>query len=194
MMLRRTAAVVGGLLFLAAVAWGMTIALDRLLAEPPVPAEPVPAAAPATPVAHITATLFVAAEDGVSLQPVRREVPFADGVVAQGRQILEQQLQLQSPADGVVPPGTRLRSFFVAERGDAFVDLSREASAAHAGGTLAELLTVQAVVQAVTSNLTAVHRVQVLVEGQTVDTLAGHVDLRRPLVPDPAVLASARAR
>ena len=36
-------------------------------------------------------------------------------------------------------------------------------------------------VNALTTNLPAVTAVQVLVDGKEVDTLAGHVDLRRPL-------------
>jgi hypothetical protein len=44
-----------------------------------------------------------------------------------------------------------------------------------------ELLTVYALVNAVVANLPTVQRVQLLVNGQEVDTLAGHVDLRRPL-------------
>ena len=38
-----------------------------------------------------------------------------------------------------------------------------------------------AIVNAVTANLPAVQRVQILIDGKEVDTLAGHVDLRRPL-------------
>ena len=37
------------------------------------------------------------------------------------------------------------------------------------------------IVNALTVNLPAVSGVQVLVNGKEVDTLAGHVDLRRPL-------------
>lgn len=187
--------VVAGVALVAALALGVTTALDRLLVEPVPLAPPVPAAPPPAPVAHITATLFLAAEDGVSLQPVRREVPFADGVLAQGRQILLQQLTPPPrPYTSVIPPGTTLRAFFISERGDAYVDLSGEAASAHPGGAVNELLTVQALVHAVTDNLSAVQRVQILVDGQAVDTLAGHVDLRQPLASDPAVLSSARAR
>jgi hypothetical protein len=46
------------------------------------------------------------------------------------------------------------------------------------------MLTVHALVNAVTANLPAVMRVQILIDGREVDTLAGHVDLRRPLVRD----------
>jgi hypothetical protein len=74
-----------------------------------------------------------------------------------------------------------LRALYVTAGGEAFVDLSREIVTAHPGGSLDELLTVYAIVDALTMNLPAVTSVQVLVDGKEVDTLAGHVDLRRPL-------------
>ena len=77
-----------------------------------------------------------------------------------------------------------LRAFYVTERGDAFVDLSFEATSGHLGGSSTELLTVYAIVHAVTANLAAIQRVQILIDGREADTLAGHVDLRRPLQPD----------
>jgi hypothetical protein len=36
-------------------------------------------------------------------------------------------------------------------------------------------------VDAITDNLPAIAAVQILIDGHEVDTLAGHVDLRRPL-------------
>jgi hypothetical protein len=39
-------------------------------------------------------------------------------------------------------------------------------------------------VNALTSNLPAITSVQILIEGREVDTLAGHLDLRRPIEPD----------
>ncbi len=62
-----------------------------------------------------------------------------------------------------------------------FVDLSAEARTRHTGGALDELFTIYAIVDAVTVNLPAISRVQILVDGKEVDTLAGHVDLRHPL-------------
>jgi hypothetical protein len=168
---------------LGLLAWGVTIGLERL-ADPVIDSSPVPAA-PTQPTAHITATLFYAAPDGEGLTPIRREVPLAEGVVAQGRQILV--AQLAPPPDGqrsVIPSGTQLRAFYVTDRGDAFVDLSRDITAAHPGGSLNELLTIYAIVNAVTANLPAVLRVQLLVDGKEVDTIAGHVDVRRPLARD----------
>jgi hypothetical protein len=151
------------------------------------PASPMVATDPAmsSEVPRIAATLFFASPDGRSLVPVLREVALAEGLVPQGREILTAQLQSPPPPYGsVIPEGTQLRAFYVTDRGDAFVDLSFDAEARHVGGTSAELLAVYAIVHAVTANLTTVQRVQILIDGREADTLAGHVDLRRPLEPD----------
>ena len=44
-----------------------------------------------------------------------------------------------------------------------------------------ELMTVYTIVNALLTNLPTLQEVQILIGGQEVDTLAGHVDLRRPL-------------
>jgi spore germination protein GerM len=169
---------------------GVTRGLERLFAPAATqPAATTTPAAAAPEVRHITATLFYASADGEALEGVRREVPLEEGTVAQGRQILS--AQLDAAPEGrlsVIPAGTTLRAFYVTGRGDAFVDLSAELSANHPGGSSLELLTVAAIVNAVTANLPAVQRVQILIDGKEVDTLAGHVDLRRPLERDASLI------
>jgi hypothetical protein len=51
------------------------------------------------------------------------------------------------------------------------------------------LLTVFAIVNAVTTNLPTIQRVQILIDGREADTLAGHVDLRRPLQQDLSIVS-----
>jgi hypothetical protein len=137
-------------------------------------------AAPAT--AKIKARLFYVSEDGLQLVAVEREVPFGEGTLTQAQRIVEAQLERPAaPLISAIPEGTRLRALFIDGQGQAFVDLSAEASSAHTGGALDEILTVYSIVNAVTINLPAVKAVQILVDGHEVDTLAGHVDLRRPL-------------
>jgi hypothetical protein len=192
MSVRRLAMWVGGLVAAGGFAWGVTWMLARA-DRPASPATPS-AAAPLAPRARITATVFHAAADGVSLVPTRREVLLEEGVVAQGRQVLLAQVQPPPPPSvGVIPRGTTLRAFYVTRQGEAFVDLSGDLVRGHPGGATYELLTVQAIVHAVTANLPAVRRVQILIDGQEVDTIAGHVDLRRPLSADGTVLATAAA-
>lgn len=142
------------------------------------------AASPAAPAAEkkITATLYYISEDGLSLVGVQREVPFAEPVDEQARRIIEAQLGPASqPLSSAIPEGTKLLSLFLSDKGHAFVDLSAEARNGHIGGALDELFTIYTIVNVLTVNLPAITRVQILVEGKEVDTLAGHVDLRHPL-------------
>jgi spore germination protein GerM len=92
-----------------------------------------------------------------------------------------------------IPPETKLREVFVTERGDAFVDLTSEVATKHSGGSLDEIFTVYGIVNALTVNLPAIKRVQILVDGKEVDTLAGHVDLRHPLAKNLEWIAKAES-
>ncbi len=139
----------------------------------------------AGPGRKIKARLFYIGDDGTKLLSVERDVPFGGDTVQQAKAIISAQIApVAEPLISAVPPGTALRAIFITEKGDAYVDLSDEASSAHPGGTLNELLTVYTIVNALTANLPAVSGVQILIGGKEVDTLAGHVDLRRPLARD----------
>jgi spore germination protein GerM len=177
-----------GVVVIGFLAWGVTRGLERIAGVQPTVDEASPVSAPSAPptgVRHITATLFYGATDGEALVPVQREVVLADGTVPQGREILIAQLQpAPAPYASVIPDGTTLRAFYATERGDAFVDLSSELSVRHPGGSSTELLTVYAIVNAITANLPNIQRVQILIDGREADTLAGHVDLRRPFERD----------
>lgn len=145
------------------------------------------AGAPAGETRRIRATLFYVAEDGSRLVGADREVVYAEGPVDQARRLMEALVEpLDKTADKpllqAIPADTKLRTLFITDTGDAFVDFSPELSTKHPGGSLSELLTVYAIVDTLTVNLPAIVRVQILVDGKEVDTLAGHVDLRRPLV------------
>lgn len=172
----------------ASLAWLLFAVLPRLYDVPATtPAAAAPAAAaPLPPGRKIKARLYYIAEDGMRLVAVERDVPYGEGPVDQAREIINAQIAPvvsagNQPLVTAVPPGTKLRALFVTEGGEAYVDLSREVSAAHEGGSVDELLTVYTIVNVLTANLPAVTSVQLLVDGKEVDTLAGHVDLRRPL-------------
>ena len=181
---RRTAVAgtVAALVVLAAVVFvakrGVPGLSSRGAAKPPASAP----AAPAPPGRKIKARLFYVAEDGTRLTSVERDVAYGEGPDEQAREIVAAQIApVAEPLVSAIPPGTTLRAVFITKTGDAYVDLSVEARAAHPGGTVNELLTVYTIVNALTVNLPAVTGVQLLVDGKEVDTLSGHVDLRRPL-------------
>jgi hypothetical protein len=173
---------------LAALVLGLILfaGVPRLTRRTPPGATVAPATsvtgAPASQGRKIKAHLFYVADDGAHLTSVERDVAFGDSAADQAREIISAQIApVPAPVVSPVPPGTTLRAVFIADGGNCYVDLSREVAAAHPGGTVDELMTVYAIVNALTVNLPAITAVQVLVDGKEVDTLAGHVDLRRPL-------------
>jgi hypothetical protein len=181
----------------AAVAFAVALmtGLSRLLRQPapgtadtaaaPAESAPAPAAIP-----KIKATLYFGSEDGLGLVPTERDVPLAEGAVAQARAILEAQLsaEAQAPLVATIPKGTALRGIFVSERNEVFVDLDPAIRTSHPGGSMHELMTVYTIVNAVLTNLPNLQEVQILIGGQEADTLAGHVDLRRPLRKNEALI------
>jgi spore germination protein GerM len=180
-MSRRAALAALAVVLLVALVWALFVALPRRV-DP----EGSPGTTSSGPAAgaerRITATLYFISEDGLSLVGAPREVPVGEPATEQARLIVEAQLgPAPPPLATAIPEGTRLLALFISERGDAFVNLSAEVRANHPGGSLSELFTVYAVVNALTVNLPAIARVQILIEGEEVDTLAGHVDLRHPL-------------
>jgi spore germination protein GerM len=175
-------AVIVAAVLVVAIAAVAIVVVPRFSRTPPTNPVVRPTTAPAAPERKITATFFYVAEDGVSLIPLQREVAFGEPVSEQARRIIEAQVAPPpAPHVSAIPPGTKLRAVYVTEQGDAFVDVSGEISRNHTGGALDELFAVYAIVNALTVNLPAITRVQILVDGKEVDTLAGHVDLRQPL-------------
>lgn len=198
---RRIILIVGMGVLAVGLGWVMMLNLERVLRiidnTPPAPSETAaappeqttPPPSPAVP--RITATLYFASQDARGLVPVQQEVPLAEGAVAQARALIEAQLSATPPAPllSTIPEGTRLRGIFVSERNEAFVDLDATVRDKHPGGSMNELYTVYTIVNAITTNLRDVQSVQLLIDGREVDTLAGHVDLRRPLRKNEALIA-----
>jgi hypothetical protein len=174
------AAIAGVVLVLGMFVW-LPRWTTRATTTATVGAAPAPVA-PAASGRKIKARLFYVADVGTKLTSVERDVPYGEGPVEQAREIISAQIApVAEPLVSAVPAGTALRAVFITEGGEAFIDLSRDVVAAHPGGTLGELLTVYTLVNALTENLPAVTAVQVLVDGKEVETLSGHIDLRRPL-------------
>ena len=99
---------------------------------------------------------------------------------------------LKGPSGDLVspfPPDTKIRQVFLDEDGTAYVDFSREFAENAAFGASSEMAAVYAVVNSVAVNHKAVKRVSLLIEGGERETLGGHVDLSRPLLPQYSLVA-----
>jgi hypothetical protein len=179
---QRTWTVVAVVALAVGLWWVLFIALPRWTA--PKPATPPPPQVRTEPTPRIRARLYHLSDDGLRLQPVETEVPFGEGTLEQARQLTAALLQPPSePFVSVIPSGTTLKGLYLSPEGVAFVDLSAEAGRAHVGA-LDEIFIVYSIVNTLTDNLPAITAVQLLVDGRQVDTLAGHVDVRRPVMKD----------
>jgi spore germination protein GerM len=134
---------------------------------------------------QISVRLYFVSPEQPGLLPEERSVPFTDDLSRQLRTVLEE--LVKGSTTGLLPtlpPATKVLEVFVTARGIAYLDLSKEAGELEERGSRSELLTVYSIVNSITANFPAVKRVQILVEDKPAQTLAGHVDLSRPLLPD----------
>jgi spore germination protein GerM len=140
---------------------------------------------PAAVEQKISVKLFFLAPDQPALLIEDREVAYSADLASQVRTVVEELVKgPQKGLVGTLPPETKVIDTFVTSAGIAYVDLSKEAAQKHPGGSKGELLSVYSIVNSLTSNFPAVKRVQIVVEDRQVPTLAGHVDLTRPLSSD----------
>ena len=180
-----TCGLLGGWLVVRSPRW-----LKRPATYAPAASVPVLSSPPGR---KIKARVFYVAEEGDRLTSVERDVAFGEGTGEQARQLIDAQIApVAEPLVSAVPAGTKLRALFVTARGEAYVDLSREIVSGHSGGSMNEWLTVYTLVDVLTANLPAITSVQLLVDGKDVESLAGHVDLRRPLAKNLDVVEEKR--
>jgi len=127
--------------------------------------------------------IYFSNEEGKALKAEERDI--AKGTLS--IEIREAIHALISGPEGsltvTVPDGTRLLSVEVKDN-VAFLNFSKEISDKHPGGSSAELQTIYSVVDTVTLNFPEIKKVQLLIEGKKVKTLAGHIDISFPLGPN----------
>ncbi len=87
-----------------------------------------------------------------------------------------------------IPAGAKLRELYIDSQGRVYVDFSEKLSSGHPGGAWSETLTVYSIVNTLAMNFSGIKDVQILLGGQEADSLAGHLDIRKPLSPDPSLL------
>jgi spore germination protein GerM len=145
-------------------------------------AEPPPVAEPSRPPREIL--LYFAAPDGSHLLAESREIAFCPSEDDCLRATL--QALINGPSGELVPilpAQTVLRDIRV-EQATAIIDFSRALIGGHPGGSVSELFTVYGLANTLVVNFPHIRQVRLLVEGQVLETLKGHVDLREPLAAD----------
>lgn len=146
--------------------------------------EATPAIVPNPGDERVTLILFYGSRSGLlDPWPWRRTVDRPQRTADLARIAVENLLQPppNSPFVSVLPKGTRVLSVSVDDsQQTVYVNFSQELVKNHPGGSYGEGVTVHAIVQTLTG-LPGIRRVQILVEGKPVETLAGHVAIQEPL-------------
>jgi germination protein M len=111
----------------------------------------------------------------------RKVVALAD-MSEEAKEILKELIKgpLDSSLKPTIPLQTEVRDVYV--KGDCFyVDFSLALKEKHPGGSSGELLTTYSIVNTLLINFPSQSRVQILIQGNPAETLAGHIDIRNPL-------------
>jgi spore germination protein GerM len=113
-----------------------------------------------------------------SLVPVAVELPLSSDPVLRAKQILN--TLLAGPVDPearTLPPDAALLAFYILPDGTAVADFSEALANSIPSGIQSEQLAVDSITRTLEANVPQVQRLKILIHGQEVDTLAGHLDL-----------------
>ena len=91
---------------------------------------------------------------------------------------------LKGPQKGLLqtlPDGTALNALYVTPDKVCYVDFSGAVRSNHPGGSNSELLTIYSVVNSLILNIPEIDQIKILIDGNETSTLAGHIDLQKPV-------------
>ena len=146
--------------------------------ESPAAASAFPVAPPASGPTE-TVTLYVADDDAGMLRARSAQIPLPGGRQQRAEELLRALLRIYQQPGAAHPlaPAADIRSIYLVDPGAAVIDLNAAFADQHRSGILNEQLTINSLVKTLAVNVPGIQRVNILVEGKTRDTLAGHADL-----------------
>jgi len=90
-----------------------------------------------------------------------------------------------------LPPSATIRALFLTSDGTAVIDFSSDVRNGLDPGIESEALAVYSLVDSLAANIPSVKKVRILVQGQEVETLDGHIDLSEAFEPNPDLIRKA---
>lgn len=117
------------------------------------------------------------------LEPVTLELPLSRDPVLRAKQILN--TLLAGPVDPearTLPPDAALLAFYLLPDGTAVADFSEPLATSIPSGIESEQLAVESITCTLAANIPQAQQLKILIHGQEVDTLAGHLDLTQTFV------------
>ncbi|HXX15226.1 MAG TPA: GerMN domain-containing protein [Candidatus Eremiobacteraceae bacterium] len=131
---------------------------------------------------RVKAKMFWGSREGdAMLVPVTVELPLSNDPSLRAKQVLN--TLLAGPVDPearTLPPDAALLAFYILPDGTAVADFSEALATSIPSGIQSEQLAVDSITRTLEANVPQVQRLKILIHGQEVDTLAGHLDLTQP--------------
>jgi hypothetical protein len=126
-----------------------------------------------------TVTLYVADDAAGMLRARSAQIPLPGGRQQRAEELLRALLRIYQQPSTAHPlaPASDIRSIYLVNPGAAVIDLNAAFADQHRSGILSEQLTVNSLVETLAVNVPGIQRVNILIEGKTRETLAGHADL-----------------
>ncbi len=128
-------------------------------------------------------SLFIVDEEGERLAAKKARIPKG----SMESEVREAVKAVIKEGDGTVPEATRVLRVDI-KHPLVSIDLSKEVSEDHPGGSTGEILTIYSIVNTVALNFPEIEEVQLLIQGRKEETLKGHIDISQPLKPDMKVI------
>ncbi len=122
--------------------------------------------------------------------PVEIEMALSADPVQRAKQVLLELIKdPPTPEQRTLPANTALASLYILPDGTAIADFSDALSSEMPSGILSEGMAVDSIARTLESNVNTLRRLKILIHGQEVETLAGHVDLTGFFDLNPPTLA-----
>jgi spore germination protein GerM len=138
---------------------------------------------------NLTLNLYYADPYSEKLSPEKRTIQKGKTLKQTIETVIEEFIKgPKGDLVNTIPSGTVLKDVGIDSEGIVSVDFNSHLSQAHPGGSSAEILTVYAIVNSILLNFDEVTKVRILIEGKSVDTLAGHINCSEPFVADRSFL------
>jgi spore germination protein GerM len=142
------------------------------------------APSPSDPVVKVK-MFWTSSEDESALAPVTIQLALSKDPVLRAKQVLN--TLLAGPVDSdlrTLPPDAALLAFYLLPDGTAVADFSEALATSSPSGIQSEQLAVDSIARTLEANVPRVKRLKILIHGQELDTLAGHVDLTQLFIVD----------
>ena len=136
-----------------------------------------------------TVLLYFSDREEEYLVGEKREIPKRDKMDEEAKETIIE--LIKGPKGKLIPTlplRTKLLALRVNDKGVAEVNFNKALSQDHPGGSSAEMMSVYSIVNSLTLNFPQIKKVKILIDGETEETIAGHLSLDQAISPKPDLI------